>query len=357
MTQLPSEAGAQSQAGWLGTRLAAEMSALTLEKVRVIGPQNAERNRFRILAGKSVLALRSTPLIEGDTALVIAAGPSLHRRDVARLLKEMSFAGVVITTESALSYCVRHEIVPDLVVTLDSHADRIVRWFGDPNLTRERLDRDNYFSRQDMDPGFAGDELRFNQELLHLVDTYGPKIRIAVASSASEAVVDRVYAAGMEVYWWNPFYDDYERPDSLTRRLYELNGLPCLNAGGNVGSACWVIAHAVLRKKRIGLLGVDFSYYPDTPYERTQYYQELMHLVGRDRLDEVFIRVYNPHLGQEFYTDPAYLWYRDSFLEMVQEAPCETFNCTEGGILFGTGLTFTTLRSFLEREARRPETG
>jgi hypothetical protein len=333
------------------------MGALTLEKVSAVGSQNAERNRARIQAGKSVLALRDTPLIEGDSALVIAAGPSLHRRDVARLLKEVCFAGVVVATESALSYCLRHEIVPDLVVTLDPHADRIVRWFGDPSLTPEHLERDTYFSRQDMDPGFTRDELRFNQELLHLVDRYGPKIRIAAASSASQAVVDRVHAADMEVYWWNPFYDDYERSDSLTRRLYESNGLPCLNAGGNVGSACWVIAHTVLRKKKIGLLGVDFSYYPDTPYERTQYYHELVRLVGQDRLDEVFVRIYNPYIGHEFYTDPAYLWYRDSFLEMAQAAPCQTFNCTEGGILFGKGLTFTSLKSFLESEERRPETG
>ena len=31
---------------------------------------------------------------------------------------------------------VRKKIIPDLVVTLDPHKKRIVRWFGDKNLTK-----------------------------------------------------------------------------------------------------------------------------------------------------------------------------------------------------------------------------
>ena len=124
----------------------------------------------------------------------------------------------------------------------------------------------------------------------------------------------------MTVYWWNPMYDDYDNEDGLTRKVHVLNNLPCVNAGGNVGAACWVFAHAVLRKKRVGLVGMDFGYYPDTPYLQTQYYKEILELVGPDRLEEVYVRLFNPHMGQQFYTDPAYLWYRDAFLEMAQEA-------------------------------------
>ena len=323
------------------------MANLTNEKVSTLGLNNAELNHPRIVSGKSVLALRKTPLMDSKGALVVAAGPSLHRRDVASRLKGSDFKGAIVATESALAYCLRHEIFPGLVVTLDPHPDRIVRWFGDPNLDRALLERDDYFARQDMDPKFAQAQLRFNDELVELVDTHGPRLRIAVASSASPAVVDRVHSAGMEVYWWNPIYDDYDLPGSLTRRLYDLNGLPCVNAGGNVGSACWVIGHAVLAKEKIGLVGMDFGYYADTPYERTQYYYEILKLVGEDRLDEIFVRIYNPYVNEDFFTDPAYLWYRDSLLEMAQAAPCETYNCTEGGILFGTGVRVTSLEGFL----------
>jgi hypothetical protein len=185
--------------------------------------------------------------------------------------------------------------------------------------------------------------------VLQLVNEYGPRIRIAVASSASAAVVRRIHDAGMVAYWWNPMYDDDDSTDSLTRRVHELNGLPCLNAGGNVGAACWVVAHAVLGKKRVGLVGIDFGYYGDTPYWRTQYYREIVDLVGPDRLEDVFVRIRNPHLDQEFYTDPANLWYRDVFIEMAQRADGETYNCTGGGILFGPGVHWTTLAEFLAK--------
>ncbi|MFQ5801316.1 MAG: 6-hydroxymethylpterin diphosphokinase MptE-like protein [Candidatus Methylomirabilales bacterium] len=333
--------------GRLGRWIATELERITLEKVAEVGFANARANAALIAKGKSILALQDTPLMHGESALVIAAGPSVHRHDTARLIKESGFEGVVVATESAMSFCLRNGIIPDLVVTLDPHAHRIVRWFGDPDLTEDALTRDDYFARQDIDPKFREDQLGFNRELLNLVNTNGPRIRIAVASSASEAVVRRVVESNMDVYWWNPMYDDYDLEDSLTRQIHALNGLPCVNAGGNVGTACWVFAHAVLGKKRVGLVGVDFGYYADTSYNQTQYYKEIFALVGPDRLDEVFVRVQNPHLGQEFYTDPAYLWYREAFLEMVQQAECETYNCTGGGILFGPGIHWMVLPEFL----------
>jgi hypothetical protein len=198
-----------------------------------------------------------------------------------------------------------------------------------------------------MDPHFRADQIRFNREVIDLIDTYGPQIRIAVASSASPAVSGRIYESGMQPYWWNPMYDDYDVEGSLTQKIHAMNRLPCLNAGGNVGTACWVIAHAVLGKERVGLVGMDFGYYPETPYVQTQYYKEILELVGPDRLDEIYVRLFNPHAHKEFYTDPAYLWYRNVFLEMVSGAGCETHNCTGGGILFGPGIHWGALKDFL----------
>ncbi|MEK7841153.1 MAG: hypothetical protein AAB197_00640, partial [Deltaproteobacteria bacterium] len=62
---------------------------------------------------------------------------------------------------------------------------------------------------------------------------------------------------------------------------------------------------------------------------------------------EVYVRMLNPHVNQEFYTDPAYLWYRNSFLEMAQDAEGETYNCTGGGILFGSEIHWMSLPEFL----------
>jgi hypothetical protein len=336
--------------GELGLKIASALGNLTLEKVVEEGFANAQASAPMIAKGKNITALQDTPLMEGEDALVIASGPSMHRFDMARTIKESGFKGVIVAAESAMAWCLRNSILPDLVVTLDPHAHRIVRWFGDPRLTEEDLARDDYFARQDMDPNFRQNQLRFNSDLVELLNQHGPKLRIAVSSSASPKVVGRILESGMSAYWWNPMYDDYDQENSLTKKIHALNKLPCVNAGGNVGSACWVFAHTVLKKRHVGLVGMDFGYYLDTPYVQTQYYKEILALVGPDRLDEVYIRITNPYLGQDFYTDPAYLWYRDSFLEMAERAHCETINCTGGGILFGPGITWMDLSKFLAKD-------
>ena len=266
--------------GALGRELVADMARITNDRIGDLAFENARANlRYRDV-GESLAALRGESVGEGDSAIVIAAGPSVRRRDPATAIRQAEFRGAVVATESAVAYCLRNGLVPDLVVTLDPHATRIVRWFGDPRLTAAALEQDDYYRRQDMDSAFA-DELRFNDKLLALVDRHGPEMRIALATSASEAVVTRVLESGMRVYWWNPMLDDPDEPGSRTRELQRLNGFPAVNAGGNVGAACWMMADAVLGKRHVAVTGMDFGYYADTPFEQTQYYHEAVSLVGR----------------------------------------------------------------------------
>jgi hypothetical protein len=330
----------------LGRRIAARLDQATFERIAPLALANAELNRPRIR--RSLLELAAAPPGEGSAALVIAAGPSLHRRRSLERLRERGFRGAVVAVDGALGSCLRQGVVPDLVVSVDPHGERIVRWFGDPALTAPPAD--DYFRRQEMDPAHGRDELAANRQLLDLVDRHGPDLAVAIATSAAPAVVDRCEKAGMALYWWNPMYDDYETPGSLSRRLHTANGLPCLNGGGNVGTAAWVIAHAVLGKTRVGLIGMDLSYAPGTPYAQTQYYPELKALLG-ERYAEAFVHVDNPHVAETWFCDPAYYWFRDVFLEMAREAGCRTFNCTEGGILFGPGVEVTPLERFLEGSA------
>jgi hypothetical protein len=336
-----------NQPAGLGRRIASRLGAATLERVGAIGLANAEVNAGRIR--RSILELEGRVLGAGTSALVIGAGPSLYRRRSLERLAAAGFRGTIIAVDSALGACLRHGIVPHVVATADPHAERIVRWFGDPTMTAPPPD--DYFRRQEMDPVHVRDELAANRTLLELVDRYGPDLRVAIATSASAAVVDRCEKAGMELYWWNPMYDDYEHPGSVSRRIHQLNGLPCLNGGGNVGTAAWVISHAVLGKTRVGLVGLDFGYAPGTSYAHTQYYPELREMFG-ERFTEAYIAVENPFVGETWFTDPAYYWFRDVFIEMAGEAGCRTFNCTEGGILFGEGLPMISLDAFLaERDA------
>jgi len=103
-----------------------------------------------------------------------------------------------------------------------------------------------------------------------------------------------------------------------------------------------------LRGKRVAIAGMDFGYYADTPYSKTQYYREAVDLVGEENLESIFMRVFNPELGEWFYSDPAYMWYRECFLELAADADCTTYNCTEGGILFGDPIKVAPLAKFLE---------
>jgi hypothetical protein len=339
----------------LGRKIARELEAATFEHVASIGLENAERNRPQIV--RSVLELRDAQLGTGDTAIVVGAGPSLRRRRSLERLRVSNFAGAIVAADGALGACLRAGVMPHVVVSVDPHPERIVRWFGDPGLTEARAD--DYFRRQEMDPVHGEDELRANRALVELVDTYGPKIKVAAATSAAPAVVQRCKQAHMELYWWNPMYDDYDKPGSHSRRLWEMNGLPCLNGGGNVGTAAWVLTHTVLGKRRIGLVGIDLGYAPGTPYEKTQYYPELVELLG-ERYPEAFIHTENPVTREVWFSDPTYHWFREVFLEMARDADCQTFNCTEGGLLFGEGVTTATLEAFLETsgsEARKDSNG
>jgi hypothetical protein len=338
--------------GELGLKLAAEMDKLTLDKIGPMGLANAAANLPFFGEGHSIAALREADIGEGDTAIVIAAGPSIAKRHPLEAIKQAKYRGALIATESAMYYCLRNNVIPDLVVTVDPHAKRMIRWFGQPDLTDEELAKDDYFRRQDLDKSFAR-EKQVNDEIFRLLERYGPRIRIALATCASGAIVERVIATGMQIYWWNPMFDDPDLPESDTRQLYHTNHFPCINAGGNVGTACYMMAHAVLGKKNVALTGMDFSYYIDTPYRSTQYYADLVAMIGKENLDTAFIRIKNPHLNVWFYTDPAYYWFREIFLQLAADADCVTFNCTEGGILFGDNIKFVPLQHFLQETSLR----
>jgi hypothetical protein len=331
----------------LGRQIASRLKDATFERIAATALANADVNRPRIRA--SILELAGRAFGEGDAAVVIAAGPSLHRRQSLERLQRSDFRGTVVAVDGALGACLRAGVVPHVVVTADPHAERIVRWFGDPSLTAPSTD--DYFRRQEMDPTHARDEIGANRRLVELVDRHGPQLTVAIATSASPAVVNRCESAGMALYWWNPMFDDYDKPESVSRRLHRDNSLPCLNGGGNVGTAAWVVTHALLEKRRIGLLGMDFSYPPGTPLTGTQYYPELRELLG-ERFAEGYISLPNPFLGETWFTDPAYYWFRDVFLEMAQDAECETVNCTEGGILHGDRVPMVALDEFLAKVAR-----
>ncbi len=346
----PPESIKKNPSGHTAKELIANMEQITWQRTGAMSLENARQNAKFLDRGQSLAALREVPVGEGDHAIIVASGPSIKFQDPAKAILSSRYKGAIVCAESAIRYLLTHGIVPDLMVTVDPHPHRIVRWLGDPDLNEEKLAKDDYFRRQDMDEQFAR-ELEVNQKIIGLLEEHGKEIRIALSTSSSEVLVKRVLEIGMQIYWWNPMLDDPDTENSVTRELHQINGLPCVNAGGNVGAAAFMMADAVLEKKHVGLVGMDLSYYDDTPYRNTQYYDAMLRVADEEDLDQFFIRIHNPHIDQWFFTDPAYMWYRECFLEMSADADCKTYNCTQGGILFGEPLKFIDLQDFLDRQA------
>ncbi len=322
------------------------ISDVTLKKTAEIGMDHARKNTPYI---RNTIKDLKEQLVENEqkSSIIISAGPSLHRNESIELIKNSDFKGYIVAVDGSLGQCLRNGLIPDFLVTVDPHwLNRMIRWFGDPKLS-ERPE-DDYFQRQDLDPELNTDELARNEELIELVNCYGPKIKTIISTCINPEITERCLSAGMELYWWNPLYDDYEKEDSISRKVFQFNKIPCMVTGGNVGTSAWVFSHSVLESKDVVVVGMDNSYPPGTKVINTQYYEFLME-VFPEKPETGLIEVYNPYLKETWITDMAYCWYNEIFLKMAPLASCKTYNCTEGGILFGDGVEFIPLSAGLKR--------
>lgn len=294
--------------------------------------------------GKSIAELRNFN-VSSKNAIVVGGGPSLRRNDQLKILKKFAKKFIIISSDGSLFYLLSNGIIPDLVVTLDPHPTRIVRWFGDKNLTKKKAEKDNYFAKQDIEKKF-NNELKSNNKMIRLFDKNCKKLKIALCTSSPKSVVNKLVNSKAEIFWWNPFLDDPNQKNSLTKKIYKMNKFPIINTGGNVGSAAWMLADGLFNCKKIALLGMDFSYYLDTPISSTQYYGELEKVFKKENIKYFFSKIYNPNLNKYFYSDHVYMWYKKCLLEMINNTKSKTTNCTGGGILFGKRINWTPLSKF-----------
>ena len=306
------------------------------------GIKNAQQNLPHIQ--HSILELPAALPTLRERAVVIAAGPSLHRQNIVPRLKELRDRFTVVCCDGALPACLRNDLIPDIVVSADPDRHRIVRWFGDPNL--DKRPDDDYYRRQDLDIHLRENERVRNQEVIHTVNRFGPKMFAALSTSAAPDVTSRCREAGMQIYWWNPMYDDWAQPDSYSRQVFDLTGgIPCMTGLGHTGGAAWVLAHAILGCRRVGIVGMDLGYPDGTSVVNTQYY-DIVRQLPLEKAESLLLRIENPHSDVVYMTDPVYYWYRETMLDAVRRADCYTANCSGEGILFGDGIQWVTLEKF-----------
>ncbi|MBI3771290.1 MAG: motility associated factor glycosyltransferase family protein [Gammaproteobacteria bacterium] len=309
--------------------------------------KNSEANVRHI--DKSIKDLPGLASQKASSAVVVSAGPSLHYTNTLKTLADSKYQGTIIAIDGSYVKCLRAGIVPDYVLTLDPHPTRLVRWFGDPDFEKNTIG-DDYFARQDLDIDFRKNSVLQNNDNIEIVNRYAKNTKLIIASTAPANVVSRTKEAGFDMYWWLPLVDNPESENSLTRRMYNFAKLPALNTGGNVGTAAWVFAQFWLKVKNIAVIGMDLGYKIDLPYTMTQTYYELAQILGEEGITkELFPVIKNPLTGEKFYTDPTYYWYRRNILELVANSASTLYNCTEGGTLFGDGITCIRLKDFLDK--------
>lgn len=292
---------------------------------------------------KSVLELPMAIPNLRESAVVIAAGPSLRRQEAVARLKPFRDRLTIIATDGALINCLQNDVIPDVVVSVDP-SQRIVRWLGDPRL-HER-NEDDYFRRQDIDVAFR-DEHAHNSTSIELVNRCGAQMKAALSTSIFPEVTERYHESGMDVYWWNPIIDDWDQPDSYTRKVFQITGgIPCLNALGHCGGAAWSLAHAVLRCRRVGIVGMDLGYPNGTKVINTQFYEFMWHL-PLELAETFLIEIENPYTKGIYLSDPVYYWYRFWMIEAIKQAECVTVNCSGEGTLFGDGVLWQSIEQFV----------
>jgi len=309
--------------------------------------ENAEYNREFVK--KTLKDLPRPKNEKAQSAIVISAGPSVHKLKMIKKIKEANFKGSVIAVDGAYVACLKEDLIPDYVLTLDPHPTRMVRWFGDPDFEKNSKN-DDYFKRQDLNIDFRNDSIRENQKNIDLINKMCKFSKLITCTTAPKNVVKRVLESKFDIYWWNPLMDDPKDENSLTRKMYNINKIPCMNTGGTVGTAAWVFASSILKVKEVAVVGMDLGYYSDTPVNMTQTYYELQEFADTEEdLQKMFVYLDFPLTGETFYTDPTYYWYRKNFIELVSLSNESTFNCSEAGTLFGDGIDCIYLDSFLRK--------
>ena len=279
--------------------------------------------------------LRSVPE-DPRPCLIISGGPSLYREGIlSRVAKHSSPEFTIVAADSAYVQCLRHDVLPDYVVTLDPHPTRMVRWFGDPELERN-LNGDDYFDRQDLDVAFRANKESENARNMALVDSY--RTPVVISSTSPPNVVKRT--ALHKRYWFAPLVDDPDEENSITRKICEATDLSAMNTGATVGVACWVFAHSILKSTNIAGVGWDFGYYLDTPLVETQSW----HMLKGD------LTMYPRRKGHwgDSYTDPTYAFYMQNFLDLLEANNARVTNCSSGGIFCGERVDCKTLEEWFD---------
>jgi hypothetical protein len=320
---------------------------------------NFAQNIGIVRAGKDVSKI---PKRTGHPAVVVGAGPSAGVRELL-ILKEHRDKLTIISTDRMLKPLIQVGIQPDFVATVD----------GDPSVA----DFYNVYPSSADVPG----NMNWREDPPKRLSTSA----VLNVTTTHPKTVQAAYHGCSEVYWFNSFFDDPQAPTchicrrvSPTAGFYFMSGgKTILQALGNVGAFGWHLGY-FLGCNPVILLGMDYSYAPETPIEKTHYYDAYLKIAAtehlleggpgaalpqtqqaieahvvrclkcRQRVKDTYQIQTNPDFQQKYLIDKIWGVYRDLLMPFIARAKCRTVNCS-GGALHGPRISGMKLEDALAK--------
>lgn len=265
----------------------------------------------KIKEGYQVLTIDAVPKLEKPApGIIFGAGPSLHETtdEQWELLRSAKAEGIVLlATNKALIPMLKHDVVPDWVVTLDAE-DVVFNSFDDP-----------------------------------ILEKYKGQVRYLGPTVTDLKVVEFVTGWAKECYWGNPHMPSGHDTDTWNINVIMelMNDLPMLRHGGNVGTCAWLLAKNI-GCNPIGMYGFNLCVNPDKTWTRDK------------AVDYEYL--YNPETGEVLAFDSPFRAYISILVGVTDQAwnedpPVRTVNLTPRGALFMSGFFPNfTLKEFVEKK-------
>jgi len=287
--------------------------------------ENFSKNVPKIRNGRNLRELiEGNIILRSPYCLVIGAGPSIEKYKQLDVISKSNFDGLIIVCDKILKECLKHKIVPHIVVSADA-TEKVADFFsGIQSSIKEIKSITTY-------PIF----------LLHIF--IHPK------------TLENIEKITHWIFWFITSIDDPVEEKSMTRALYWMSGEKMIIPGlGNVGALCWNIG-GLLGCKKIGLVGIDFGYPANTRLEDTAYYNAYKTLgnMNNQPIEKFYRTVKNP-LGNEVLTCVNWDVYNYIFTTFIEKAyekfGIETFNLSPISCVSSEKIKFVDLEKFLNKE-------
>ena len=250
--------------------------------------------------------------INYSKSLVLAAGPESKKifSDNFKIINKKRDKITIVACDGALSTLSQNNCVPDVIVSVDGA--QIIA---------------NFYKK--------------SKEILN-------GTTVILSTSIHPDVVEQCIDGGAEIKWVQPFFN------CESHKEYFRNGIPSIKMGGNVGTASYLLTSIVLKGNPVGLMGIEFAWSDETPYNSTQYYEKLMNTLDQksDSVKNHYIHIKNSRDGRTYMADPVYYAYflmlKEIWEELPQSVKQNTYNLTKAGILNLSNLKNMNLKEFME---------